>query len=210
MKKNIILFDIDYTIFNTKQYKKNTAAYICSYFHITSENMKLFDSEYRAKYKNPAGVNMKDFTEKMAKTFSLSAKDLYQLLIDTEEIFIDTLYPDTLSTLTLLSKEYTLGIFSQGHLSFQRNKLIKNNILHLFEEKHTYIHLDKTHIDTMHGLPKNAVVVDDKLTVIDRVSQHIPAIHIDRDHVVEKSNFPIIHTLHELPEAIRRLMETAI
>ncbi|MCX6730248.1 MAG: HAD hydrolase-like protein [Candidatus Roizmanbacteria bacterium] len=210
MKNIIILFDIDYTIFNTHQYKKNTITYICSRFHVASEDMKLFDTEYRSKNLNPAGVNMKDYTEKMAVKFSLSSKDLYQLLIDTEEIFMDTLYPDSLPTLSHLSKQYTLGIFSQGHLPFQKNKLIKTNILHLFEEQHTYIHLDKTHIDHMQGLPKNALVVDDKVTVIDHVSKHIPAIHIDRDHKIEKSNFPIIHSLSELPEAINRLMETAI
>lgn len=210
MKDQIILFDIDYTIFNTNKYKKNTSEYICAYFHISIEDMKQFDKEYRSKIYNPAGVNMKDYTEKMAEKFSLSSKQLYELLIETVEIFSETLYPDVLPTLSYLSQHYMLGVFSQGHLPFQKNKLIKTSIIHMFDKKHTYIHTDKTHINHLQKLPKNSIVIDDKVSVVGSVSKHTLAIHIDRENKITKSSFPIIHTLHELPEAIKQLMEAAI
>lgn len=210
MSNHIILFDIDYTIFNTQRYKKNTSAYICTTFHISEEDMKLFDADYRSKVHNPAGVNMKDYMEKMADRFSLSSDSLYQLLMDTSEIFTETLYPDVLPTLSHLAQHYVLGVFSQGHFTFQENKLIKTNIIHMFDKKHTYIHPDKTHTDHLQKIPKNAIIVDDKAAVVGSVSKHTHAIHIDRENKISKSNFPIIHSLSELPEAVKRLLSETI
>lgn len=210
MKSHIILFDIDYTLFNTQRFKKNTSEYICTKFHISDKDMKVFDKDYRSKVKNPAGVNMKDFTEKMAVWFSLSSINLYQLLMDTSEIFTETLYPDVLPSLTHLSEHYVLGVFSQGHFPFQENKLKKTNIIHMFDKKHTYIHPDKTHEEHLQKIPKNAIIIDDKVSVVDSVSKHVHAIHIDRENILGQSNFPIIHSLNELPEAIKCLLSETI
>lgn len=181
MQHSILLFDIDYTLFDTNQYKKNTADFFCSHFHISKESMNAFDKEYRKMNPSQFGVSMKDYAEKMGNTFDLSPSTLFQLLTDTEDIFSNTLYSDTLPTLERVSKTHILGIFSQGHYSFQKNKLSKTKILPFFAEKHIYIFPHKIHDESIAKLPKNAVVIDDKELVVETISTHMRAIHINRE-----------------------------
>jgi FMN phosphatase YigB (HAD superfamily) len=209
MKNNIILFDIDYTIFNTARYKKKITEYIYHYFHLEKEKVELFDAQYQLNTQKGAGINIKDYSEKIANQFSLSSERIFSLIMDNRNLYLHSLYPDTLPTLTLLSKEYTLGIFSQGYEFFQINKLKQMGVLHFFDEKYIYIFPDKIHAINIAKLPKNAVVVDDKHSVIESLLGNMQTIHIDRENKATRGTFPIIHSLSELPEAITRLTEPA-
>ena len=207
MCKCILLFDIDFTIFNTARFKKKITEYIYYYFHLDKKNVELFDKQYQENIKDMIGINIKDYSEKLGERFSLPSEKIYSLIMDNQNLYIHSLYPDTLPVLSVLSKKYTLGIFSQGYESFQMNKLIKMNILPYFDKKYIYIFPHKIHEDNISQLPKNGIIIDDKLSVIKSVSTHIPAILIDRDNKIKVDVYPLIHSMRELPMAINTILE---
>ena len=180
MEKSVLLFDIDYTIFNTDRFKKKISEYIYRYFHLEKNSIDLFDKQYQEGIQEKIGINIKDYSEQLSKKFSLPPDRIFNLIMDNQNLYLHSLYPDTLPALSLLSKKHILGIFSQGYISFQMNKLNKMGILPFFDEKHIYIFPHKIHKDNMEKLPKNAVVIDDKLSVVEAISSTLPAILITR------------------------------
>lgn len=197
MEKTILLFDIDYTIFNTDRFKKKKEEYIYHYFHLDKEKVESFDECYQKNIRGPIGINIKDYSEQLGKEFSIPHERIFDLIMDNQNLYLHSLYPDTLPALSLLSKEYTLGIFSQGYTDFQMNKLTKMGILPFFDEKHIYIFPHKIHVDNIAQLPKNAVVIDDKLSVVEVISSTLPAILIMRG-TTHPSYKPSIKKLTEI------------
>lgn len=197
MEKTILLFDIDYTIFNTDRFKKKINEYIYHYFHLEKNSFELFDKQYQENIRDVIGINIKDYSEQLGTTFSLPPDRIFNLIMDNQNLYLHSIYPDTLPALTLLSKNYILGIFSQGYADFQMNKLTKMRILPYFNEKYIFIFPHKIHKDNILQLPKNGVVIDDKLSVVEAVVPYIPAILINRG-ITAHSYKPSIKKLTEI------------
>jgi len=197
MEKAILLFDIDYTIFNTDRFKQKINEYIYHYFHLDKEKFELFDTQYQKNIQEVIGINIKDYSEQIGKEFSLPPERIFSLIMDNQNLYLHSIYPDTLPALTLLSKNYILGIFSQGYADFQMNKLTKMRILPYFNEKYIFIFPHKIHKNNILQLPKNGVIIDDKLSVVEAVIPYIPAILINRG-IATHSYKPSIKKLTEI------------
>lgn len=196
MKTSILLFDIDSTLFDTDCYNRKVTQFICDYFHLDKNSIFQFDKQYRENIKSVIGINIKDYSEQLGKQFSLSCEKVFNLIINSKNLYVYSLYKDTLPALSLLSKKYTLGVFSQGYVSFQMNKLTKMGILPFFDEKHIYIFPHKIHKDNIKLIPKNAAIIDDKLSVVETIAPYLPAILINRGRA-----------LHSYKPSIKKLTE---
>ena len=197
MNTSILLFDIDSTLFDTDCYNKKTTQFICDYFHLDKSSVGQFEKQYRENIKDVIGINIKDYSEQLGEKFSLPHEKIFNLIIDNKNLYVHSLYPDTLLALSLLSKKYALGIFSQGYVSFQMNKLIKADILPYFDKKYIFIFPHKIHKDTIEQLPKNSIIIDDKLSVVETVAPYLPAILINRGKII-RSYKPSLKKLTEI------------
>lgn len=140
MQNKIILFDIDYTLWDTKIYRQQFYRVISEKCLIENryfieEAEKLYrDHIDKFKYFSPD-----IFAAKLISHFSLNIKqeELLKIILD-KNIFVNALYPNIEKTLEKLKKRgYTSGIFSRGRLVFQAMKIevLKNH----FDEDHIYI-----------------------------------------------------------------------
>lgn len=204
MKKPILLFDIDYTLFNTDIFRSTSLMEIAARCNLDEDAVRRFYAEYRKGTQGPMGINMKHFTTHIGNAFNLSPDFLFSIVMDTEKLYLDSLYPDTVSTLTLLSKEYTLGIFSQGYREFQENKLKQCGIMYYFKKEYIFIFPDKTVTSELKILPHNAVIIEDRLPVVQAIQPPLRVIHINRKEEVSTHTHAIAN-LSELPSVLMRL-----
>jgi len=204
MNNSILLFDIDYTLFNTDIFRNKIIEETLSQFKLDEKRVRQFYFEYERNINTPVGINIKHFTEQIGKEFNLSPELLFSIMMERKRLYFESLYPDTVSTLTLLSKGYVLGIFSQGYRSFQENKLKQCDIISYFKQENIFIFPDKTLESVLKTLPENAIIIEDKLSVVQLIKSPLKAIHINRKEE-QSTQFLSINTLAELPSILKRL-----
>jgi len=204
MNNSILLFDIDYTLFNTDIFRNKIIEETLSQFKLDEKRVRQFYFEYERNINTPVGINIKHFTEQIGKEFNLSPELLFSIMMERKRLYFESLYPDTVSTLTLLSKGYVLGIFSQGYRSFQENKLKQCDIISYFKQENIFIFPDKTLESVLKTLPENAIIIEDKLSVVQLIKSPLKAIHINRKEG-QSTHSLSINTLAELPSILKRL-----
>lgn len=166
--KKVILFDIDYTLFDTAAFRErlfNSILGVLEQKASLSGNLQVMYDEVS---KELGYFNPKVFSEKLAKKIKREddAKIIKEAIF-AEENFKGGLYKESLNVLEQLSKIAIIGIFSRGHSEFQKKKI--DAITHLLDTKHIHIIVDK-HV----SLPKiikrykneNLYLVDDALDVL--------------------------------------------
>lgn len=121
----------------------------------------------------------------MGKSKKIVLFDIDNTLFDTLrfkstnfEIF--SIYEDVHETLTELAEIVDLGIFSEGDLAFQKQKLLKTNIENYFLKEHVHIVPEKIHaIEALVKKYKDGnqvFLIDDKLPILPIVKKHFPSI----------------------------------
>lgn len=139
--RKIILFDIDYTLFNSLKFRKKILSEIKK--HLKDNKYEYiedildriyFKSRKRIGYFDP-GSFISDINKKFASTIPETFLDTY---VKKEELH-EHLYEEVEEILKKISQDKNLiiGIFSGGDKNFQREKVKK--ILSFFHEKHIHI-----------------------------------------------------------------------
>lgn len=168
----IVLFDIDYTLFDTDIYIEN-------FSHLLSEELGISDLKEYSQASQAAILEVK----KNAGFFD--PKEFLKILIKNakrptteeklENIFWNinkydlALYADTVKVLELLKKDgkYILGILSTGHKKHQQTKILA--LKRFFKEEHIYIFPDKIkELETVLSKYKkyDIYLIDDNLSVL--------------------------------------------
>ena len=87
------------------------------------------------------------------------------------------IYQEVISVLDSLKKIAILGIFSEGDLKFQTQKLVKTDIKKYFKEMHTHIVLNKLN-DIKRVFEKykdnKIFLIDDKLSILNKLKKIMP------------------------------------
>ncbi len=90
-----------------------------------------------------------------------------------------SLYEEIIATLRSLSKIATLGIFSEGEIDFQEDKLARTGISKLFLDQHIHIVEDKTKtIERVIDKYKDyeLFVIDDRISNLEMAKAHNPKV----------------------------------
>ena len=110
--------------------------------------------------------------------------DIDYTLFDTDffkesKLIKHQVYEEVIGVLESLKEIAILGIFSEGDLEFQLQKLVKTDIKKYFEEIHTHIVLDKLGEikKVFEKYRSNKIfLVDDKLTILHDLKNFMPAV----------------------------------
>lgn len=144
--KKIILFDIDYTLFNAQNYRNAFVTALQKEIGISdSQNFLQIADEAYVESRAEIGIfDPKLFLQLLGEKLheKLDIKKLEKLIVN-EEIFNSSLYEDTVAVVSELAKEKNifLGIFSAGFLPIQRPKIkllepfLHKEHVHIFEFK---------------------------------------------------------------------------
>ena len=175
-KPKIVLFDIDYTLFDSKKFREEIYRAIAATLKLNkNEVMEVGEEIIRTKtgYFEP-----EVFAEKLTKI--LERKDYKDRIIKffyDDRLMQKCIYNESTKVVEYLNRKVLIVIFSKGKDLFQRGKLAA--IKHLLEDKH--IHITANKYETLPKLMKRykgkrLYFVDDALDVL-RAAQNLnPAI----------------------------------
>lgn len=215
MNKTIILFDIDYTLFDTTLYKKSVAKKIFEKIqNITFEKVHSSIEEVYRDIRQFGSFDPVAFAKEFIKKFpdNFSEKEIEEVWVSSE-VLQSALYPEVVPTLLLLQKQgYILGIFSSGETEFQLAKI--SHVQDFFQQDHLHIAAFKEEkLEELLGEYRNEsiVLIDDYIEILQKAKTFLPnlrAIWMKRGRYAEKvvlNDFMpdnIIETLDELPGLI--------
>lgn len=194
MNKKILLFDIDYTLFDTTKFKQLILQALLPV--VTAIDFEKLDEVYYEVRKYGAfdpALFARFFEEKY--TTPISENEIAELWY-SPEILTQALYPETVSVLEKFQKEdnLTLGIFSSGNPDFQKAKI--TSIEHFFSEKYIYIAPSKNDIlpEVLQTYKNEDIVfIDDFIPVLQKIKRldaEALVIWIKRGKFAEKTEMP--------------------
>lgn len=204
MKRKIILFDIDRTLYDSD---------IASSAHNDGvlETLKFLDlkklnevkDKYRSTLKNEREYVPDEYLELLCKTYDLDKlDDLLEIYYGDKYKFTysNAVYSDVIPVLQNLSQTYDLGIYSEGTKKFQNNKFRSLGLNQYFKDDLVFISEEKDNLESIKRIPEGSIVVDDKETICQFLTDNgIRAIWINRKDKRKSNNFETIYSLLELP-----------
>lgn len=111
--------------------------------------------------------------------------------------------PETFDVFEKLKGSYRLGIYSEGTKKFQNYKFDALEIIHLLDDDLIFIVDLKTNPEAVSKIPKNSIVVDDKESVCDCLTNSgVKAIWLNKKDNQVSSKFQTIHSLTDLTKIL--------
>jgi phosphoglycolate phosphatase-like HAD superfamily hydrolase len=184
MPKPLILFDIDQTLFNTPQFIKVMRQQLAEVLKISPQELEDVIEKYLTDLPHAADFSPNHYLAFMAKKYHADLTKLEAIMYDKTN-FGSALFPETLSVLLRLKEEkYPLGLYSEGVLEWQTNKLKANNILEFFEPQHRHILPRKMDRSLLESIPEGTLIIDDKPAIIEFLQEfpQVIPLHIVRDN----------------------------
>ncbi len=140
MKNKVVLFDIDYTLFDTDKYRKTVYTTLAKMLNYDLDEfyplaMQAYDAIREHGYFDPA-LFTKQLVAHIPTTLGL--EELENVWWQ-EDIFLSCIYPESSDVLKKLNeKGLLLGIFSSGHSRLQQTKI--KSLTHFFSKENVHIH----------------------------------------------------------------------
>lgn len=169
--KTPIIFDIDRTIFDTSKFAKITAEAIIKTANIDPRDFDKAEMKYLKKLPNGMGFNPDEFTLTLSRNFKIPQEVLLQKFYNPNN-FAGSLYPDTLNVLNKLSSSYPIGVYSEGHIPFQKAKVEKSGIRSFIKTGLFFVFDEKRSPSKLQQIPKNGIFVEDKYEVVNLLLEY--------------------------------------
>lgn len=208
MEKQIVLFDIDKTIFDTNKLKTELQSKMLEIIKPT--NLQILNdllASYTKTLKNSSEFEPEDYIRFVAENLKLkNHKNLLDVFYGKENIYKDCLFPGVRLVFNKLKDRYKLGIFSEGTLKFQNHKFKSLEINKYLDKNLIYIFKEKTNKEALVKIPKHCVVVDDKKSVVEFLTKNnIRAIWLNRISSNVHGKFETVFSLKDVAAALERL-----
>lgn len=209
MTKNrrVILFDIDYTLYNTQGFREFLADKLEEDFNVASEKWLEVYEKHKATLKNRSDFRPDKFLQLISQETGIPYTKLRKYYYK-DTIHKAVIFEEVEEILEKLSKGYKLGIFSEGFKRYQKQKLKKGKIDQHFDPDFLFIHRRKLRPSALKTLPEGSLVIDDKaevVEVINKLPNKVEAIWLNRINKDKHPHAKTIHTLNEILPLIDEL-----
>lgn len=176
MEKQIILFDIDSTLFDVDTYfTKNLNPALENELGISQASLEKIEKAYKDTLEKSTQFDPEGWIKEAKKQLGDKAKNIADYVYKAD-FFVNSLYPEVIPLLNNLKNDYLLGIYSEGNFEWQNKKIELSGIKNYFEHKYISISDDKVSDSVLEWIPQNSVIVDDRedfileLEKLDKVS----------------------------------------
>ena len=167
-KQKVILFDIDYTLFDVAKFRKKIFKSIIGFVGKNKIDKidKILEDIYHTSRERVGYFNMVSFLEDVSRKFKINVA-LTNILKD--EIFSDNLYEETKEVLESIAKDPSIkiGIFSGGESGFQLKKI--EQVENFFNKDHIHI-IKYKHLNVQKIIKKyknfKIYLIDDMLDIL--------------------------------------------
>jgi len=169
---SVVLFDIDGTLFDVTSFKNRIIEVIGNFFTSIGRDdvgAKTVLSDFRRSLQTGSEYSHAGLVDFIANRFYLTKQEKERLFLALKLIENDQsqwLYPEVESIIThLRTRGVRIGIFSQSsHEAHQRRKF--ESVKSAFTDKLIFIVPNKISLEVLVRLPQDALIIDDKPTVI--------------------------------------------
>lgn len=196
--RELILFDIDGTLFNPEVFGKEIRARFCEILNVEEDALMRANADYYAGLETTTDFNPHDIAAFLAGRFNADSSLLDKVFWDEDEIYKKSLFEETEEILEKLSSKATLGIYSQGFEELQKRKLAASGIDKYFDKNYMFFERRKMSDDAISLLPREATVIEDKHDVVAKIAPYVSAIWLNRRTADPDPQFRTIHNLREL------------
>lgn len=196
-----LLFDIDETLFNSKKFLDYVLISFSRILKIPHGKIVNTVRNYYDTLSDDTKFIPEDFVKFIAKSHNSPKNLLWENFWNDKDLYLKSIYPNTIKALRDSSDHFSLGTFSQGILDFQKHKLEMLGIINFFEPELIFVSDNKTSKDFLKNLPKNSFIVEDRVKVIEKLSDFKP-IWINRNSDEKDPRTPTIHSLSELNQLL--------
>ncbi len=191
-KQKIILFDIDYTLFDVAKFRKKIFKSIIGFVGKNKIDKidKILEDIYYASRERIGYFKMDGFLEDVNRKFKINVA-LENILKD--EIFSDNLYEETKEVLESIAKDPSIkiGIFSGGESGFQLKKI--EQIENFFNKDHVHI-IKYKHLNILKIIQKyknfKIYLIDDILDILynaKKIDKNMTTVWIKRGRFAENA-----------------------
>jgi len=167
-KDGIVLFDIDNTLIDTKKLS------LLAYTDIAKQTGKSFEeiSKLKDEYKDSLELNTDFYPDRLMVFLEKKIGQPIDNPFNKKEIYVESLFEETVELLNKLKQTKRLGIYSEGFTDYQTKKLEFSGIIGFFDKDLIFIKrrkLDKASLDV---IPDGATVIDDSQKVIEEIKKY--------------------------------------
>lgn len=207
MKKGILLFDLDRTIFDTEKMSKTFSTVILNL--LGNNDLERFENtkeEYKRTLIKGSDFSPEDFVSFLCKKYNFTDKKCLLEVYYGEKykhIYEENVFTETYQILEILRYKYFLGIYSEGTEKFQNHKFKSMNITNYFKKDLIFIVDNKDTQEVIELIPKKAIIIDDKENICEfLIKNEIKAIWLNKIDDTKSNNFETIHSLLDLPNVL--------
>jgi FMN phosphatase YigB (HAD superfamily) len=170
MSINLYL-DIDSTLLNTRKlFRERIRPALLEYLRVEDKELASIEEQYRSGLEKSTDFNPTHYLELLAQSFQVPLEEVSQIFF-TPGFFREAVFLDVEPVLELLARKYQLGIYSEGHVVFQTQKLELSGLSKWFDNPElVLINRRKLEQEAISLVPSGSWVVDDNLEVVKRLS----------------------------------------
>ncbi len=206
MKKGVLLFDIDRTIFDTDKmsaFLSEKLGDILGRQNITEINR--IKQDYIGSLERDREFTPDEFCRRLAKKFGVLDRGLLKVFYGSEfnYIYQECVFSEFFELYKELENKFNFGVYSEGTLKFQMHKFKSMQIGKYLKKDLIFVLPVKDNAKTLKLVPKEAVIVDDKEIVCEVLNKNgFHAIWLNKKDGRESVKFDTIHSLLELPDKL--------
>jgi hypothetical protein len=162
MEKQIILFDIDKTLFDVNTYfSKNVWPAVEKDLKISKDQLDKVSEIYQETLSKSTEFDPEGWLRVAKKELGEKSKGIRDYIYNSD-YFVKSLFNEVIPVLDELKEDYTLGIYSEGIDEWQRKKLEFSGINNYFEQKYMFIGPNKVSVVFLENLPRESIIIDDR------------------------------------------------
>ncbi len=171
MHSKLILFDIDYTLFDAQKYRVLRNQNISKHFNLDLEQVKIAGDDYAESIGHRLNFTASGHADYLGERFGIHGTEILNFVFSEPSHFKEALYPDVIPAFKdLKQRGLILGIFSEGHIENQQNKLKHTGVLEFLDSSQIYLFERKMRPENLAQIPKEALIVDDNQEIVSELS----------------------------------------
>jgi len=200
-KDGIVLFDIDNTLINTKKLS------LLAYTDIAKQTGKSFEeiSKLKDEYKDSLELNTDFYPDRLMVFLEKKIGQPIDNPFNKKEIYVESLFEETVELLNKLKQTKRLGIYSEGFTDYQTKKLEFSGIIGFFDKDLIFIKRRKLDDESLNVIPDGATIVDDNSKVVKKLNtiKRFKTIWLNMSNNETIEGISTIKNLNEVPDLVK-------
>lgn len=195
----LILFDLDRTLFDTNRFIDLVRTRMANFTKKNEQIIKQLENKYQQLCSKLA-FDPLHYSEFLSRELHINTSEIVKQFTDFKNIYSESVFDEAVPVLELCKKKKNrVGIFSEGNVDFQKMKINYSGLSSYVDHNHIYVFENKLALASIESLPSDIFIVDDKLKVIDQLTEHgIKSIWINRTSKQKHKTSQTIFSLNEL------------